>query len=213
MKVLLVDDHKLFVDGLSEMINKMPGVDSVVTANNSQEAVRLLEKESIDIALIDIQMPGSHCSGIDLVEIVKKNYRKVKCLMISMDKKPNEIDRLIALGADGYILKDCGKEVLLMAIKAISSDREYWDDKVISSLTEFKKSKNKKSPKKNLIHLTSREMDVLKLVSEGISTKAIANKLEIGKYTVDTYRKNILIKFEVNNSSAAILKAKDFGMI
>ena len=209
VQVLLVDDHKMFIDGLQTLLNKSENYDVVATALNGLDAVDFLNNNPVDIVVTDINMPIM--SGTELTKSIKENWPETKVLVLSMYNDREIIHEIIVSEAEGYILKNAGKQELINALDRISQGGTYYSNEVIDIISE--NYTINRQIKENTKDLTSRETEILQLVCQEFSTPEIANKLSISPLTVETHRKNILrktkkktivglIKFAIQNNLA-----------
>jgi DNA-binding NarL/FixJ family response regulator len=199
VKILLVDDHQIIIDGLKALLSGVDKVKVVAGAKNGKEALDLLKIIDADLVFIDIDMPI--LNGLDTTRIIKKEYPEIKVIILSMHSDSTMIKDIIELGADGYLLKNISKEDLVEAIEKVCKGERYFSSEVTLSLV------NKDvgwSGKKLNIRLTSRETEILKLITEGFTNKEIGKKLFISHKTVDTHRTNLMKKVEVNNIAGLI---------
>ena len=209
-KVLLVDDENLLLDSL-EIILSLNGMEIVGKANDGKEALDILEGTECDIALVDINMKGM--GGIELIGHMKEKHRDVKILVLTTFYDDDNITKAITGGADGYLLKDSGKDTILGAINQIMGGVTVLDQKVMLRLTQLMSqagavgktsmeteientNEGDKSP--NLANLardiTQREQEICTLMVEGLTNKQIAQKLYISEGTVKNYISNIYDK-------------------
>ena len=199
IKLLLVDDHQVITDGLKALLDKQPGIRVSATASNGFEALELIKLLEFDLVLMDIDMPGMN--GLDATLLIKKMKKPPKVVILSMHSEKGMVEELIANGVDGYLLKNSGKEELINAIKKVMAGDKYFGSEVTLSLL------NKKSPESTIkgnFDLTEREIEILRLVAEGLTNKEIGEKLFISHRTVDTHRTNLMRKLEVNNIAGLI---------
>lgn len=213
VKVILTDDHQMFIEGLSELLFKIEGVELVATANNGKEALDLLETHACDLVIIDIHMPV--LDGIETTKLIKLNYPQTRVLILSMDNEINLIKSILQAGASGYILKNTGREELRKAIMKISGGGNYFSEEVSLELAHqfMPHTTADKSIHKDTIPLTEREMEILKLVALEYSNPQIADKLFISTKTVETHRKNLIKKLGVKNSLGLVKHAILKGLI
>lgn len=204
-RLLIADDHPIILDGLVQILQCDPQVEIVGKALDGQQALEFLAKNEVDILCTDIEMPV--LDGIEVAKTVKQKYPQVKVLVLSMYNRPEIVKQLADLGVDGFLKKDAGKTEYLLAIELLSSGDTYYSQHFTQSLIE---SKMTNEPD---IHLTSRELEILNLLSEGLQTAAIADKLFISTHTVQSHRKNLLSKFQVGNTPTLIKKAAGMGLI
>ncbi len=191
-QILLVDDHELFLDGLQTIINKSEKYQVIATALNGIDAIDFLNNNIVDIVVTDINMPNM--SGTELTRVIKKNWPKTKVLILSMYNDREIINKIIESEAEGYILKNSGKQELTAALDKIYGNGTYYSNDVISILTQENAADTLKDDSEDVIKITSRETEILKLVCQELSTNEIAETLSISPLTVETHRKNILRK-------------------
>ena len=138
-KVLLTDDHQLFIDGVRLLLRKEKYLNIIAEAHNGLEALDMLGQHDIDLLITDIQMP--EMDGLELTKAVKEKYPDVKVLVLSMFNDRQIINEIIMAEADGYVLKNAGKQELLMAIKKILDDATYYSNEVASILIKESESR------------------------------------------------------------------------
>jgi len=200
IKILLVDDHQIIIDGIKSLLNNVENVKVAGEANNGMEALNTLKVLTVDIVLMDIDMPVMN--GIDTAKHIKKKFKETKVIILSMHLEGAMIKSLVEIGADGYLLKNSNKEELLDAIYKVARDEKYFSSEVTLSLLNPEKTQSDSS--KHKIDFTRRELDVLKLLVDGYTNKQIGEKLFISHRTVDTHRTNIMKKVGVNNVAGLI---------
>jgi DNA-binding NarL/FixJ family response regulator len=210
IKVLLVDDHQLIIDGLKSLMKNAGEIEIAGTANNGREALRVLEILTIDVVLMDIDMPVMN--GIDALKEIKKGKPAIKVIILSMHDESGMIKNLLALGADGYLLKSTSQDELISAIKKVSDGNKYFSTEVTLSLLNGSQS-NSQLPKQQAEILTTREEEILKLIAEGYSNKEIGTRLFISHRTVDTHRTNLMKKLNTSNIAGLISYAIKSGLI
>ncbi len=207
VKLLIADDHQLFIDGVKLLIRKEKSFRVVAEALNGVEAMKIISEEDIDVLLTDINMP--EMDGIELTKIVKSQYPDIKVLVLTMHNEGEIINEIIQAEADGYILKNTGKKELVEAINKIMDDGTYYSNEVLTIMMHD--AKREKKIHDNTKSLTEREVEILKLIVQEYSSVQIAERLFISKNTVDTHRKNMLqktgiktivglIKFAISNN-------------
>jgi DNA-binding NarL/FixJ family response regulator len=210
IKVLLVDDHQLIIDGLKSLMKNDGEIEIAGTANNGREALRVLEILTIDVVLMDIDMPVMN--GIDALKEIKKGKPAIKVIILSMHDESGMIKNLLALGADGYLLKSTSQDELISAIKKVSDGNKYFSTEVTLSLLNGSLSNSQPSRPQAEI-LTTREEEILKLIAEGYSNKEIGTRLFISHRTVDTHRTNLMKKLNTSNIAGLISYAIKSGLI
>ena len=193
--VLIADDHNLFREGLVEFLNNLPEITDLYQANNGQEVIELLKKQSIDVVLLDINMPVM--DGIATAKSMKKKWPKVKIIMHDTHEY---IRQVLDLGVDGYLLKTTSLSELQTAIKTVCEGEKYYGKAVQQSfINSFSKQNMVQEVK-----LTKREKEILTLICEELNTNEIAERLFISNYTVESHRKNLLAKTGAKNVAGLV---------
>ena len=174
MDILIIDDHQVVLDGISTILKKQKGIDSVIAVSNGTEGLKKIETGNFDLLLLDINMP--EINGIDLCLKIKKKHPKMPILALSMHHEPAIIQRMMKAGANGYLLKDSGSDELLNAIKCIKRDGKYYSELVGKSMMKMWSGDKifSKVPK-----LTRREKEVLGLILNEKTTEEIGKILHI----------------------------------
>jgi len=193
-KLLLVDDHEIFLDGLESLLASSEQIQIIGTALNGELALDKLEAELPDVLITDLSMP--EMDGIELVKKVKEKYPDVKILVLSMHDDRETILEIMMAEAEGYLLKNTGKKELLRAIDRLMDGSTFYSNRVMEIMLERFQQEMKKQEAETI--LTDRELEILQLISEEKSSREIADNLFISIRTVDTHRKNLLRKTEVH---------------
>ena len=212
IKIIIVDDHKMFRDGIRALLEKEKNMEVVADAKDATELISILKNITPDIILMDIDM--GETNGIDATVEVKKNYPEINILTLSMHGEHNYILKMLEAGATGYILKNAGKEEMLTAIISVASGDSYFSREVSSRLIEYlnKPQVNIKNTNKD-IPLTNREIEILKLIAQEYSNAEIAEELFISIRTVDTHRRNLIEKLGVKNTAGLVRFAIRKGLV
>lgn len=196
LKILLCDDHKIMLDGLKSIFKTEKEIESIATCQSAKEAIDILEKEQIDIALLDINMP--EINGIELTKKIRLEYPSTKVIILSMNNTLGSIQQALDAGAQGFILKNTDKKELMEGIRKVNQKGKYYSREVADILiTGIIDDNNKKSSKENesrTFELTPREVEIIKLIIKEYPNTKIAETLHISEYTVETHRKNIFRK-------------------
>ncbi|TAL60154.1 MAG: response regulator transcription factor [Bacteroidetes bacterium] len=211
INIVIADDHKMFLDGLSSLLNGFVHIKIMGDAANGDEVLKLLDKHTVDIVITDISMPGM--DGMKLTKEIRKNYPHIKILALSMHNQGSITSTMLKNGISGYVLKDAGKEELLNAIKALSAGGTYFSEEVKSALMESMISGKKTTSGNSLIELSERETEVLKLIAEEYTQQQIADKLFISPHTVIFHRRKLLFKFDAKNTAGLIKAAMENGFL
>lgn len=200
IRLLIVDDHKMFLEGLVSMLQDEELIEIVTTAINGEDALKKLNEHSVDLVISDISMPV--VDGIQLSKAIRKKFPKISILILSMLNEPEVISNLINSGVHGYLLKNAEKEELLRAIHVISHGDNYFSHDIKDIYIQNQFSRPKRS---NIIEtLSKRECDVLYLIAEEHTTKEIADKLNLSQHTIETHRRNMLSKLGVRNTAGLV---------
>lgn len=196
-KILLADDHRLFLAGLCDLLGREEDFEIVGTAHTGLEAVQLALKLEPDVVVMDVTMPD--LNGIKASRRILEARPHIGIVALSMHCNKGFITEMLNLGARGYVLKESAPEEFMAAIRVTASGDVYLSPKVATILVEeFRKLSNLAgfSP---VPELSVRETEVLKLLVKGLNTKSIAETLHISKNTVDTHRRRILDKLGCEN--------------
>jgi len=209
IKILLADDHSMFLDGLKSILKAEKDIKVIGIAVNGEEAVSFIEQNEVDVAVLDINMPS--VSGIEAARIISANST-TKILILSMHDDYEFIDEVIDAGCQGYILKNKGHEELINAIHRVHNGKPYFSKRITQKILE-----ERMAPKKRvvepLVKLTKREIEVLKLIAQEYTSPEIADKLFIVEATVNTHRRNLISKLGVRNSLGLVRYALKNNLI
>lgn len=201
IKVIIIDDHEIVRDGISLLIKKNPLIEVVGEVSDGGEFFGLLKNNCMpDIIILDIDLPD--ISGIEIAKIIVKEYPKIKIIMFSGSFQENIIYEALEAGAIGFVTKNSMREELLEAVEMVHNDKPFLSS-FIPNDTLVKYIRKEKNENKYAFDetkkLSSREIDVLKLLANGLSYKEVATKLFISARTVESHKKNIEEKLELNS--------------
>jgi len=199
IRLILVDDHRIVLDGLKALLDDMEGFDCVATAENGQKALDLLKVFDVDVVLMDIDMPVMN--GMEATRIIKKEYPKVKVIALTQHSERGMAKQLLDCGADGYLLKNIAQDELASAIRKVHNGETVFSSEVAMTLASKAVEKNANGVE---VELTEREIEILTLISEGLSSKQVGEKLFISPRTVDTHRTNLMNKLDIHNIAGLI---------
>jgi DNA-binding NarL/FixJ family response regulator len=212
ISILIADDHKMFRDGIKALLEKEKDIQVVTEAENGLQVMERLQEKTVDVILMDIDM--GETNGLETTKLVKAKYPDVNILVLSMHGDHNYIVRMLEAGAIGYILKNAGKEEMLNAIKSVAQGDSYFSKEVSARLIEhLNRPANQSGRKDSDIPLTTREIEVLKLIAQEYSNPEIAEQLFISIRTVDTHRRNLLEKLGFKNTAGLVKYAIKKGLI
>ena len=201
-RIILVDDHKMFRQGIKQIIEKREDLKVIGEANDGLELLSLLKKVSPDMIILDISMPKMR--GIETAKEVKAIHSDIKLLILTMHKNPDYLQHAILSGAEGYLLKEDAHTDLFSAIDTIKQGRAFISPILSRDLTDnlFQIFRGKYQPSHE--PLTTREKEVLKLIADGKSSNEIAELLCISIHTVHNHRANIMTKLNIKKTAALI---------
>lgn len=197
MKILLADNHKLFAEGLRTMLSKQPGTEIVGEANNGRMAVRLAHELSPDLVIMDIGMP--ELNGMDATRQIRAELPRTKVLAVSMHADRQYVAGMLSAGASGYVVKDSAFAELAQAIQVVMSGGRYLSPDVIGVVVDDYVQRLAPAPGSAVAKLSEREREVLQLMAEGHATADIAGRLHVSRKTIETHRKNIMLKLELHS--------------
>jgi len=216
IKLFVVDDHPIFIDGITGLLKDTPGFEIIGTANNGKELLEKVAVRQPDIVLMDINMP--EMDGIEATKELKLNYPRIKVIMLTMFNDIRFIKELLEIGAKGYILKNISRDDLIKAINTVSEGKPFLDsavqEKVISSMSaQDDEEIDEKEADAMVQNITSRELEILQLIALGLTSQEISKRLFISKNTVETHRKNLLAKLNVKNTASLLKFAYKKGLV
>ncbi|KJF98835.1 response regulator transcription factor [Photobacterium leiognathi] len=208
IKVVIVDDHQVVIDGFMARLQLEPDIDVIGTASNGIEALEVISQLDPDVILMDISMPIMN--GIDATAQIKKQYPDAKVLMLTMHDNREYIMKVMQVGAMGYMLKEISAEKMVQAIKTVNQGATYFCE--TTSQTIFTQvAVPIAAPEVN--PLSRREEGILKHVAQGLSSKQIAKALDISYRTVETHRQNIKHKLELHSTAELAKYALEKGLV
>jgi DNA-binding NarL/FixJ family response regulator len=199
IRLIVVDDHRIVLDGLKSLLDDVDGFDCVATADNGQKALDLLKVFEVDVILMDVDMPVMN--GMEATRLIKKSYPKVKIISLTQHSERGMVKQLMECGSDGYLLKNIAQDELAVAIRKVYNGENVFSSEVALSLSGKVVEKNSNGVD---VELTEREIEILILISEGLSSKQVGEKLFISPRTVDTHRTNLMNKLDIHNIAGLI---------
>ena len=204
-RVVIIDDHKLFTNGLSSILENL-GLKVMSTFENGKKAILYLQNNGVDIVFSDINMP--EMDGLKLCRRLKRDKIRAKIIILSMYEDPNIIKEAFECGASAYLSKSTDKEEIIKAIEKSFDNKKYVNKGLLN--------KNRKTEKEDTFtlkyKLTLREREVLKLTLDERSNREIGEYLNISIRTVETHRKNIMLKLDVKNNTGLIKKTLSYHL-
>jgi len=192
MKILLVDDHAIVSDGLQALLQVVEGLNVVNKLGSGDFALAYLKQNEVDLLITDYSMPDM--DGLTLVKKAKQLNANLKIIVLSMHDEVHMIREMLSAGVDGYVLKKYAQQELVNAIETVGNGRQYWSSEVnkalLSSLLPQEMPENQ---------ITDRELEILRLLAQELTSRQIADKLFISERTVETHRKNLMRKTGATN--------------
>lgn len=210
IKIIVADDHKIVRDGLRTLIEKENGMEVIAEAEDGRSAVKLTKKLLPDIVIMDITMPD--LNGIDATRAIFEEASGVKVVALSMHSDRRFVSGMLEAGASAYLLKDSAFDELATAIRAVVANQIYLSPKIADIVVRRFVSKSASTERSAFTDLTKREREVLQLLSEGVSTKEIAGRLNLSVKTVETHRANIMDKLDIHTISELVKYAIREGL-
>ena len=190
----IVDDHQIVIDGLKSLLHGHPVFTVQIETTDPSEMTTLLQKKQVDILLTDVMMPVMN--GAQLAKAVHQQFPGIKILALSMSGQGDLVNQMIEESEiSGYVLKNIGKQELLKALEKIAAGGIYFSDEVLNEM--IKESERKKISEE--VQLTTREIEIVKLIEKEYSNKKIADTLFLSERTVETHRKNIFRKTKTSS--------------
>lgn len=196
MKILICDDHKIVRNGLRRILEQRDSSYLIDEAADGSEVFKLFKKNSYDLLLLDISLPGQ--SGLDILQEVKKNWAETNVLMLSMHPQEQYAVHALTLGASGYLTKDTAEEELILALQKIDENGKYISNSLASCLALQLYNDNNQAPHEKL---SGREFEIMVKLANGSSLKEIGDELYISNKTVSTYRSRIMEKMSLEKNT------------
>jgi len=208
IRVLLADDHTLVRAGLRKILEAHPAIEVVGEEANGVDALTRLAMGGVDVLVLDLTMPGM--DGFEVLRHVEADHPNIKVLVLTMHADSEHAVRAVRDGAEGYLLKDSAADDLVAGVEAVMADRTFYSEPVQRALSDVLRGG---APRRPAELLTDRELEVLKLVARGLSTKEIASQLDISTRTVETHRANLMRKLNVRSVALLTQLALREGLI
>ncbi|MGW8123557.1 response regulator [Roseivirga echinicomitans] len=209
-KIIIVDDHQLVGNGVAKFFENHQSIEVIAVFNNPQEALSKVPILKPDILLTDLGMP--ELNGFDLIEKLKVHGLKTSYIILSMHLDQATIKKALAAGVSGYVPKNSNESEFVLCVEMVAKGESYFSQQTIKALTQIGKPIEKSNFSK-INSLTKREVEILKLIAEGLSNKEIGEQLFIAVSTVETHRKALMEKLEVNKVTALVRIAVREGLV
>lgn len=209
IRIAICDDHRIVIEGLQRLLLDAPWAECVGSAASGEEAIFLLEHIHVDLLLMDLDMPGM--GGAEAMRRIKVRWPATKVVILTMHDETAVVRSLMEDGADGFLLKTCGREELLRGIQAVHQGEKHFSSEITSAL--LRQRVGPASSDNGLQGLSSREREVLGALAEGLTNKEIGERLFISPRTVDTHRTNVMKKLNVHNLAGLVRLAIRAGLV
>lgn len=211
--LIIVDDHRLFRNGLKALLKELPNINSVAEASNGIEFLEYINNNHIDMALMDINMP--QMNGIEATREAIKKFPDMKIIALSMLNDEDYYFKMTDAGALGYILKDAGSEELALAIETVIGGHSYFSQDLLRNIIMSLSSTVKTEPNQifEQVSFTIRELEVLEQICQGMSNQQIADTLFISPRTVERHRANLFSKTGSKNSVNLVMYAVKYNLV
>lgn len=205
LKIFIVDDHLLIIEGMKKQISTLNQVELLGIASNPNDALTRIKELKPELIIFDYELPGM--SGLEIFCNVKSSLNSIKGICYTMHSEPWIMQKLIKSGVDGIVLKTDMPETLNTAIHAIIDGKKYIPSDIMSSILTGNTGVFSDN------YLTDRELEVLRCIAQELSTKEIADRMSLSENTIESYRKNLLIKLNAKNMAGLVLKGIQLGVI
>ncbi|SNS01759.1 MULTISPECIES: response regulator [Hymenobacter] len=215
IRVILVDDHVIVRDGVRALLSGQEELSVVGEAGNGRELLELLATTAADVVVLDVNMP--EMDGQQATVHIQQQFPEVRVLVLSMLDNEQYVMQMLEAGAMGFVLKNAGRDELLFAIHSVASGRQFLSAELgldmLHKLHALTVGGGSLKDVKQQSPLSRRELEVLRLIAEGLTTNQIADKLFTSKRTIETHRQNIIEKAQVKNTAALIKYAVMQGLV
>jgi two-component system, NarL family, nitrate/nitrite response regulator NarL len=208
IRIVLADDHQLVLDGLRALLKDEPDMEVVAEATNGRQLLDLLKLINVNIALVDVDMPM--LNGLEAVKEIQREHPGVTCIALTMHAEKGMIQKMMDAGARGYLLKNVDRSELIESIHRVCNG-----EPVLSADARDAMFGRAATPQSGTLvaELTDREIEILRLIAQGLSNKEIGDRLFISHRTVDTHRTNLMKKLSVHNIAGLIRFAIRAGLM
>jgi len=211
INILLAEEQKIVREGIKSLLKDEPGISIVAEARNGKELLDKLAEEKPNLAIIDLNLPVQ--DGIETTRFIKENHKDIKVLILSMIDSENFLTKGLESGADGFLLKNTGKDELMLAINKIMEGDNFICSGIACLMMEKIKENVSFLPRKSNVQLSDREMEILQLIGQGLTNSEIAEKIFTSRRTVESHRKKLIEKTSSRNTATLIRYAVMNGLL
>lgn len=207
IRLIIAEDHQLLIEGLISILSEVEGIILLDPVHDGKQLLNSLHFSTADMVLLDLNMPNM--DGIKTLEVLKREFSKIKVIVLTNYDQPQLVDKIKKMGADGYILKSSASHILKKAISQVALGGSYFEQSLTSEsdnnhyfIDDFMKK----------FQLTRREVEIIRMIEKELTSKEIGDNLFISEFTVGTHRKNIMRKLDVKNVAGLMKIARQFGI-
>ncbi|MES2397472.1 MAG: response regulator transcription factor [Bacteroidota bacterium] len=213
INIMIVDDHQIIIDGIKSVLGDVKNMFVIAEANNGRDAIAILEKKTVDIILMDIAMPI--LNGCDATAIITARYPLIKVIALTTYDEKSIVKKMLGSGASGYVLKNINKEILIEAIDTVAKGEIYYSSEIPILLATSSAAPpiTQKKQATYISLLSSREIEILQHIANGLSSNEIADKLFLSSKTIETHRTNIMRKLNIRNVVGLVKFALKSGLV
>jgi DNA-binding NarL/FixJ family response regulator len=198
IRIVVIDDHPVFRDGLVQLLAGTPELQVVGTGCTATDAIALVQRHAPHIVVLDLKLPGC---GIEAAKRITQQFAQVRTIMLTASDSDDDVSLALQAGASGYVNKQEDPDKLLEAIRGVLNGRSYFTAEVLDRMTGRSTDGTSKPFAGSVKTLTDRELQVFELIGEGLTTRAIASRLDLSMHTIDTHREKIKAKLKLKNAA------------
>lgn len=208
--VLVADDHGIFRVGVRALLERDPDFEVCSEAEDGEEVLAQVREHRPDVVVLDIAMPGMN--GLETLKRIREQHPEVKVVLVSMHGSTSFVQSAVALGADGYVLKDGGPEELVAALRSVTSGGSYYSPAVAREVVRQLRSPGSSDPDPFTL-LSRREREVLGLITDGLTAKQMGERLDISPKTVEAHRTSLMRKLGLRKATELVRYALRRGLV
>ena len=210
IQLLIADDHRVLLDGLVSLLRTEPNFEIAATAENCEQVIDWLNKTEVDVCLIDISMPRP--DGMELTRWIQQHKPQIKILILTTHDEEEIIAEMVQAGIAGYLLKSCTRHELVEGINRVMSGQFFFSEAVSNRIIDSYKEQKKETAEEP-VTFTEREKEIVQLLAKEYTNEKIAQTLHISYRTVETHRKNMMLKTKARNLAGLLRFASNQGLI
>lgn len=214
IRILIADDHSVVREGLRALFQRVPDFNVIAEAADGEEVLRLVTDLKPDVAVVDISMPK--VNGIEVTRRVRRTSPETKVLILTIHQDEEYVYQLFAAGANGYVVKDAGKEDLFAAVRSVFAGDRFFSPgiskMIIEDFIRRAQTPRASAPSADRM-LTRREAEVLRHIAQGMTNAEIASKLFLSIRTINTHRSNLMHKLDIHNTAGLVRYAVEYGVL